>query len=127
MRFLCLLVVLMVIAACGAAGESASADPDPTSTPDERAAGVEQYLRDNFTGTSWWPSVNEIEVDGSTVTVITRLGNNAAATTVASSICAGVSGYIYANPNRSLDLDRVRVMASSGQPLIARDGVGESC
>ncbi len=103
----------------------------PSESPENDATAtaiseLEQYLSDNFTGTSWYGHVKEVRpFVGTVVEVQTDLFPDSDAEPIAMSICAGVSSFVFSNDQTVLS--GVRVAASTGESLVLRKSLSESC
>lgn len=109
----------------------------PTSAPTTAPASpttadvLRDYLRQNFGmpgfETSWYRNIKDVRIDGRTVTVSTDLFPDTEGKRLASPICSGVSGFVYANDSKNYGLSAVDVRGQSNQPLIYRSDLGGRC
>lgn len=119
------LVAALTLVACG--GDAAGDESEASATPDNRDTQIERHFRDNFSSTSWYGHIRGFDVDGRTVTVQTRLRNDAEGRAAAIPICSAVSTFIYANSNRDLGLSRLIVADSNGVVIVSRSDAGDTC
>jgi hypothetical protein len=101
----------------------------PVGTPrpapaESKATLVRTYLDANFQSTSWYPHIKDISVRGRTVAVSTDLPGKGQ---TAFSICSGVSGFVFARLNESLDLQNVEIDGASGRIIAGRVGYSDTC
>ncbi len=112
-----------------APSKTPKAQPSESPENDATAAAIselKQYLSDNFTGTSWYGHVKDVRpFAGSAVEIQTDLSPDSDAGPIAKSICAGVSSFVFTNDQTVLT--GVRVAASTGDRLVLRKSLSESC
>ena len=100
---------------------------EPTTADIKNAADLNKYLTENFGmkgyETSWYPAIQGVSVRGGDITIRT----SSFAPQTHSSICMGVSGFAFSNPESYRGLDRVVILDSNGQESIVRNGLSGSC
>jgi hypothetical protein len=107
--------------------------PPKTKSPNQplRTSATKKlrdYLRDNFGNpgyeTSWYGSIIEVTVIGDTARarVSLSVGDSRLGT-----VCGAISGFVYANTNRHLGIEQVQLVGLSGDVLMHRKSVTDSC
>ncbi len=138
-----ILVLLLIVGTLARAPDEATPAraPDEATLPREpgepanqqasRAAIIADHLHSNFGipgyETSWYRFIRKIEVLGSQVTIRTTIYPDAEGRRYATSICAAVSGLIFAKDRKDLGLDTIVVTGQGDQVLVRRSGVGGRC
>jgi hypothetical protein len=93
-----------------------------------QAQAIQNHLDENFGipgfATDWYRYITGVAVQGDTVKVQTSLSSNGE---MAQGVCSGTSSYVFANQNSSAGLENVQVLGASGEVLIDRRGIGDSC
>jgi hypothetical protein len=111
---------------------SSSESTTRTATQIENPAVASQIKNDiaeNFGPTagyktSWYDNIVDVSVTGNTVFVKTNLSSKS---DKASKICGAASSFVFANPNRNLGINVVKVLSQNGAILINRNGIAEQC
>ena len=119
-----------IAATLGIAIILSACSPSPSRDPAEAAslaAAIQQQLAENFGmpgyETSWYSHIKTVTVEDSTLVIGTDLTSR---TDAASSVCGGGSNWVfttYADPR----LTSLEVRGPSGQVLIHRGAVSDSC
>ena len=116
-------VLFAAIAIAATAGGSSS----PTSTTvfvnPVLTTELDTYLREGFTGTSWYPSIVKVTVTDTGTVVGTNLPASDRKT--AGDICAGVSGWVFSKG--SVAAGAVTVNAADGTAIIERKNLADRC
>lgn len=96
--------------------------PDDNMTTTEAAASMamNSYLADNFVGLAWYDAYSNGVVSGATASVMLPDDRFAA------QACQAVSGWVFDNTN-TYDVDSVEIRDESGDLLLARDDISDSC
>lgn len=93
--------------------------------PHPFAVQIQTSLDSGFAGTSWYPFITGVVVDGDMIRVDTSLYPDSDATDPGRKICQAVSGMILKN---TYGIDGVRVYGSTGSRLSARRiSLGDKC
>lgn len=120
MRVLILFIAFLILSCAGSDQVEA---PNPAV-----ATEIRTYLDTNFGlpgyETSWYEAIERVEVESQTVNVHTNLESKNDA---ARGVCGGVSGFVFSNDNRALNLQAIRILSKSGVELIERSGRRGSC
>lgn len=151
-RLLMTVNVALAVTGCGGGDDESAADARPSPTrsivterstppatvsaqPSEPAGGdatataladLKLYLKDNFDGTTWYSHITDVRpFGGNAVEIQTDLFPDSDAGPLATSICAGVSSFVFSNDQTVLT--GVRVAASDGQRLVLRRSLSDSC
>jgi len=121
-------------AVAGVPPEGASAAPPaitPTRSPtDARARVIQSYLANQFgapgpSRPEWYEKIDNVTVEGTTAILATTLADGQKS--LASQVCAAVAKYVDDPQNAQVQVDTIRVVGVSGQPLVERNGPGGSC
>lgn len=103
-----------------------TASSTPTATSDTRAQVLDEYLRTNFSSTSWHRYITNVRVRGNAAWIETNLFADADAREPAVGICRGVSSYIFSTSN-TIGLTGLTVRAVDGQRLVMRLSISDPC
>jgi hypothetical protein len=93
---------------------------EPVSDPVAKAK-FNSYLRDNFSGSTWFSRITGVDVVEGSAYVSTDIVASGAAS---KAVCQGVSGWVFSNSSL---VSSVFVLGPDGHTLVYRSSVSDSC
>lgn len=105
---------------------SPSPSSSPSPTVDTRAQVLDEYLRTNFSSTTWYKHITKVRISSNVAWIETDLFPDPDARKPASAICSGVSSYVFSTSN-TIGLTGVTVRAVGGQRLVLRQSISDPC
>ncbi len=91
---------------------------------------LQTHMRENFGPpyeTAWYGLIGDVTVDGRTAIAETSIFPDREGVEIAETICMALSGFAFANDNRDLGIDRIRVAGQGDVLLASRNGRGSLC